>query len=153
MGDTPLSVWNDLRMVAKVVAWRDSRAATPRAADIGVTVLRALLEFGRLRSLVTFNAAEKIPKIYRRGDRAEIIWTNADMSAFVAKAAELDMTHVTDGLRLAALTGLRREDLVTLNGRRSPTSRSPRRHTSAVRASGCSRACPVSRRWTSYWKN
>ena len=113
-GDTPLPVWNDPRMVAKVIAWRDSRKSTPRAADIGVTVLRALLEFGRLRSIVTFNAAEKIPKIYRGGNRAEIIWTDDDMNAFLASAAELDMEHVADGLRLAALTGLRREDLVTL---------------------------------------
>ena len=101
-------------MVARVIAWRDSRSSTPRAADIGVTVLRALLEFGRLRSIVTFNAAAKIPKIYRGGTRAEIIWTDEDMSCFCQKAAEFDMSHVADGLRLAALTGLRREDLVTL---------------------------------------
>jgi integrase len=101
-------------MVAKVIAWRDSRKSTPRAADIGVTVLRALLEFGRLRSIVIFNAAENIPKIYRGGDRAEIIWTDDDMNAFLAKAVELGMGHVADGLRLAALTGLRREYLVTL---------------------------------------
>lgn len=113
-GDTPLAVWNDHRMVARVIAWRDSRSSTPRAADIGVTVLRALLEFGRLRSIVTFNAAAKIPKIYRGGTRAEIIWTDEDMSCFCQKAAEFDMSHVADGLRLAALTGLRREDLVTL---------------------------------------
>ena len=113
-GDTPLVVWNDPRMIAKVIAWRDSRASTPRAADMGVTVLRALLEFGRLRAIVSFNAADKIPKIYRGGDRAEIVWTADDLTAFLTKAAELDMQHVADGLRLASLTGLRREDLVTL---------------------------------------
>lgn len=113
-GSTPLAVWNDPRMVAKVVAWRDSRGDTPRAADIGVTVLRALLEFGRLRGRVAFNAAAKIPTLYRNGQRAEIIWTDDDVERFIAKATELNRPHLVDGLRLAALTGLRREDLVTL---------------------------------------
>ncbi len=113
-GDTPLALWNDPRMVAKVVAWRDSRAATPRAADIGVTVLRALLEFGRLRGRVIFNAAANIPTLYRNGQRAEIIWTQDDMTRFAEAAERLKRPHIWDGLRLAALTGLRREDLVTL---------------------------------------
>lgn len=113
-GDTPLTVWNDRRMVARVVAWRDTRAGTPRAADIGVTVLRALLEFGRLRARVTFNAADKIPKIYKGGDRSEIVWSEREIDRFVAVAGEMGMEHVADGLRLAALTGLRRDDLVTL---------------------------------------
>jgi integrase len=113
-GETPLEIWNDPRMIAKVVAWRDTRAATPRAADIGVTVLRALLEFGRLRGRVTFNAAANIPQLYKNGQRAEIIWTDDDISRFTAKAIELGQQHVVDGLRLASLTGLRRADLVTL---------------------------------------
>ena len=113
--ETPLAVWNDARMVAKVVAWRDSRANTPRAADIGVTVLRSLLEFGRLRGRVVLNVASDIPTLYRNGQRADIIWTDEDIAAFEVKAAELQRPLITDGLRLAALTGLRREDLVTLS--------------------------------------
>ena len=113
-GDTPLSIWCDPRMTAKVVAWRDSRAATPRAADVGVGTLRTLLEFGRLRGRVTLNAAEKIPTLYRNGQRANIIWTEEDMMRFTETAKQLDRMHVVDGLRLAALTGLRRADLVTL---------------------------------------
>jgi hypothetical protein len=34
-GKTPITVWNDPRMTSKVVAWRDSRADKPRAADMG----------------------------------------------------------------------------------------------------------------------
>lgn len=113
-GDVPLSVWSDPRMVAKVVAWRDSRAATPRGADIGVSTLRALLEFGRLRGRVTINVAAGIPALYRNGQRAEIIWTDDDMQRFTAAAAELKREHIADGMRLAALSGLRRADLVTL---------------------------------------
>lgn len=113
-GETPLEIWNDPRMTAKVVAWRDSRAHTPRGADIGVTVLRRLLEFGRLHGRVAINVATNIPQLYRNGQRAEIVWTDEDIARFTKVAIEQDKIHVLDGLRLAALTGLRREDLVTL---------------------------------------
>ncbi|WP_338243182.1 tyrosine-type recombinase/integrase [Aurantiacibacter hainanensis] len=113
-GDVPLAVWNDPRMVAKVVAWRDSRASTARAADIGVSTLRALLEFGRLRGRVSINVANGIPALYKNGQRSEIIWTEEDMLRFSASAEELGRPHIVDGLRLAALTGLRRADLVSL---------------------------------------
>ena len=113
-GDLPLDVWNDPRMTGKVVAWRDSRCSTPRAADIGVTVLRALLEFGRIRGRISINVASNIPTLYRNGQRAEIIWTDEDIDRFAEVARTQDRIHVLDGLRLAALTGLRREDLVTL---------------------------------------
>ena len=102
-------------MASKVIDWRDSRSETPRTADFGVVVLRALLKFGRLRGKVSINAAEGIPNLYHGGNRAEIIWTESDMAAFARASTKLELTHVNDGLRLAALTGLRRDDLVTLN--------------------------------------
>ncbi|SDD89260.1 Phage integrase family protein [Sphingomonas sp. YR710] len=110
----PLTVFNDPRMKAKIVAWRDSRAATPRAADMGVTVLKSLLAFGELRGKVITNVARGIPSLYRGGDRAEIIWTPDELTRFHAKAIEMSLPAASDGLRLAATTGLRREDLVTL---------------------------------------
>lgn len=113
-GKYPSNIWNDPRMVAKVIKWRDERAATPRAADIGVTVLCALLEFARLRGWVKINVARGIPRLYKGGERAEIIWTAADIAAFEAKAIDEEKVHALDGLRLAACTGLRRQDLVTL---------------------------------------
>jgi integrase len=113
-GDVLLSVWDDPRMVAKVVAWRDSRSATPRGADIGVTTLRAFLEFGRLRGRVSVNMAARIPALYRIGERVEIIWTHDDMQRFALIAARRGKQHVCDGMHPAALTGLRRADLVTL---------------------------------------
>lgn len=113
-GLTPLALWNDPRMVRKIMEWRDSRSSTPRAADLGVMVLRTLLEFGRLQASVTINVAVSIPTLYRGAQRAEIIWTDDDIAAFEGKANELGQPHIIDGLRLAALTGLRRSDLVTL---------------------------------------
>ncbi len=113
-GSTPLTLWNDPRMVRKVIAWRDSRSSTPRSADMGVGVLRALLRFGRERAAVRVNVADGIRALYRGGARAEIIWTDDDIATFTAKAIERGQEHIADGLRLAALTGLRRADLVTL---------------------------------------
>ena len=113
-GSKPISVWDDPRMVAKVMKWRDERAATPRSADMGVTVLRELLKFGRLRGRVRVNVAEGIPHLYKGGDRADIIWTAEDMEAFRLAAIEAKRPGLYDGLRLAALTGLRLSDLVSL---------------------------------------
>lgn len=87
-GDKPIGVWDDPRMVAKVMKWRDERAATPRSADMGVTVLRELLKFGRLRGRVRVNVVEGVPHLYKGGDRAEIIWTQADIEAFRLAATE-----------------------------------------------------------------
>ncbi|WP_447727242.1 tyrosine-type recombinase/integrase [Sphingomonas koreensis] len=113
-GSKPLSVWDDPRMVQKVIDWRDTRKDTPRTADIGIDVLKAFLEFARLRGRVRINVADKIPALYHGADRAEIVWTQDDIDRFTAKAEELKRTQVLDGLRLAAVTGLRRADLVTL---------------------------------------
>ena len=113
-GETPLEFWNNPKMKSKVVNWRDSRASTPRGADIGVTALSALLKFGVLRGHIEINVAEGIPKLYRGGTRAEIIWTDDDIERFLAAAKALGRPQIGDGLRLAALTGLRRADLVSL---------------------------------------
>jgi len=113
-GKTPLSIWSDPRMVKKVVEWRDTRASTPRPADMGVQVLFNLLAFGRLRGRVTVNVAADIPRLYKGGDRADIIWTQDEIDRFCVAAIQLDRPQLIDGIYLAALTGLRRQDLVTL---------------------------------------
>lgn len=113
-GKTPIAAWSSYKMVPFVVEWRDSRKTTPRTADLGVQVLRYVLEFARLRGHVRLNVAKDIPTLYRGGDRAEIVWTEIDIDTFIAKAIELERPQMADGLRLAALTGLRRADLVSL---------------------------------------
>lgn len=114
-GDAPIGVWNDSRMTAKVVAWRDELAATPRTADIGVTVLVALLKWARLHGQgVTINAAAEIPGLYKGGQREDIVWLPEEIERFTAAAVKAGQEHIVDGLRLCALTGLRRDDLVTL---------------------------------------
>lgn len=113
-GTTPLALWNDHRMVSKVMAWRDSRASTPRAADIGVTVLCELLKWGKLRARVAINVAADVPALYRGADRAEIIWTEADLARAKTAAIEINRPHVFDAIELATLTGFRRADLAAV---------------------------------------
>lgn len=111
-GETPIAFWSDPRMVGKVLAWRDSRASTPRAADIGITALAQLLAFGKLRARVSINVADGIPTIYRPEGREEIIWTADDLDRFAVAALALNRPHAIDAIWLACLTGFRRADLV-----------------------------------------
>lgn len=113
-GETPIRLWDDRRMLGKIIAWRDSMASTPRAADLGVQVLHFLLEFGRLRGRLAANVATGVPTLYRPAGRAEIVWTGEDLDRFAASAAELNRPLVTDAVRLACLTGFRKADLVAL---------------------------------------
>ena len=114
-GDFPKAVWNDPRMKAKVVLWRNSRKATPRTADIGITVLTCLLKWAVLAGQgIAINVATDIPRLYKGGNRQEIIWLHDDMERFAAAAQKAERPWVVDGLRLAALTGFRLADLVSL---------------------------------------
>lgn len=112
-GKTPLRFWSDPAMVTHVIKWRDSRADTPRAADMGITVLRELLKFAKLRGLVSINVADGIPTLYKGGNRAGIIWTEEDYDRFNWEAVRQEQAHISDGLWLAGYTGFRRADLVT----------------------------------------
>lgn len=113
-GDAPTAVWNDPRMKAKVVSWRNARKETPRAADNGVVVLSALLRWVGLNGHgVGINAAAEILRLYKGGNRQEIIWLPDDIDRFVAAPETIGRPWIADALRLS-LTGLRVADLATL---------------------------------------
>ena len=113
-GKFPVEVWNDPRMVTKAISWRDERKATPRTADMAVQVLDAALTYAKLHGRILINVATDIPRLYKGGDRAEIVWTDDDIARFTRTAIEKKAPQILDIMRLAAATGLRREDLVTL---------------------------------------
>lgn len=113
-GKFGLELWNDPRMVGKVVAWRDGMADTPRAADIGITVLSRVLEWGRLRARVKINVATGVPNLYHGADRSEIIWTPDDEDAFCRSALMMDRPLILDALDLASWTGFRLADLAAV---------------------------------------
>lgn len=108
-GKVPLTVFDDMRIRAKIIGWRDEAAGTPRKADYRVQVLSALLGYGRMLGLMRHNFSEGIPGLYKGGQRSEIVWTAAEIDAW-QKAPQ----PVRDAVNLARLTGLRRGDLIAL---------------------------------------
>lgn len=115
-GHVPLRIMADPRMRAEVLAWRNSMADTPRAADTHLTVLRAMLGWALLRGLVRVNVADGVPALWQGGNREEIIWLPEDCAAFDSARIGKWTTPqwLIDLRRLAEFTGLRRADLVGL---------------------------------------
>lgn len=90
--------------------WRDKFKATPRAADMGLQVLSRLLSFGMEEGLLQANAVEGVSRLYS-ADRSGIIWTDDDFKKLEGVASP----EVYRAVRLAALTGLRKSDLLRLS--------------------------------------
>lgn len=109
-GSTPISLWSKSAHLQAILAWRNEFRHQPRTADHQLTVLHHMLAWARLHGWVTTNIATGIPRLYRPGARAEIIWHQDEIDLFCSAAPK----HIRDGMRLAAATGLRRADLVAL---------------------------------------
>lgn len=90
--------------------WRDEMKHTPRQADMALQVLSKVLSFGVAEGKLQANACSGIPRIYK-SDRSEIIWTADDLEAISLEASK----EVMWAIRLAALTGLRKSDLLKLS--------------------------------------
>lgn len=96
-------------MRGDVLDWRDRWRAQPRAADLGIQAFSRLLSFGVDRGLLQLNILIGVAQLYE-ADRSDIIWEPGHFEAFNAAAS----VEVREGVELAALTGLRRGDLVHL---------------------------------------
>lgn len=108
-GREPLSAFDDRAAAQRIFAWRDRRAASPRRADYGVQVLKALLGWAAGRGLVERNRAAGIPPLYR-SDRRYKVWQDKDVDAFLAAApANLGLALI-----IALETGQRQSDLLSL---------------------------------------
>jgi integrase len=90
--------------------WHRSRKATPRAADVGLQVLSRLLSFGVAEGKLAANACKGVPYLHK-SNRADVIWTDDELATLVASAS----VEVGQAARLAALTGLRKADLLKLS--------------------------------------
>ncbi|MGD9664691.1 MAG: tyrosine-type recombinase/integrase, partial [Novosphingobium sp.] len=109
--DVPLAVLADPRARPKIVTWhRALSKGNARGADIAKDMLRRLFDWAIDEGLTTHNPAEKMKNLYRPSDRASIIWLPEDMDALNAVADQ----PLRDAIALAAMTGLRRADLVAL---------------------------------------
>lgn len=93
-----------------IYAWRDTMAATPRTANIRLTVLARVFSWGVDRGRLKTNPAAAITRLDEGPGRAEIIWADHELAALLAHCTP----HVARAVRLAALTGLRKADVVAL---------------------------------------
>lgn len=109
-GGLRLAQFDRPQMTPVIRAWRDEFKATPRTADVGLTVLSRLLSFGRAEGRLSINVVTPIPRLYK-GDRSDIIWTDDDLAELAKHASPEIMWAV----RLAVLTGLRQADVLRLS--------------------------------------
>ncbi|MCT2398483.1 tyrosine-type recombinase/integrase [Novosphingobium mangrovi (ex Huang et al. 2023)] len=113
-GKVPLRVFGDPRMTPKLVKWRDELAENNglRTADEHMKVMSMMLAWGTERGHVSCNPAVAVKRLWKGGNREEIVWTEEDCRAF--DTIETVPQWLVDARRLAEFTGLRRSDLVAL---------------------------------------
>ena len=111
IGGLPWAALDDRRVRADILTWRDQWAHQPRSADYAMQVMSRVLSWGTDRGLLALNAAAGVSQLYK-GNRADQIWTDEEIAAFVAGASSPEVGFI---VRLACVTGLRREDLASLS--------------------------------------
>ena len=136
-GDTSLAAMQQRGSRKLIKAWHQGMSSTPRAANIALTVLVRLFEFGVDEEDMARNPALNISRLDEGPGRADIIWTDEEFARLIAECKP----HMARALRLAWLTGLRREDLVRLRWDqvdmagsmiRRPTLKSRRKRTAYI---------------------
>lgn len=110
IGGLTYTLLEDRRVRKDILEWRDQWAATPRTADYAMQVLSRVLSFGVDRGMLAVNVAAGVKSLYDN-DRADKVWTSEEIDRFAAAAKSPEVAFI---VRLACLTGLRREDLVGL---------------------------------------
>jgi integrase len=108
-GDMPLRAIENPKARGEFKRWRDGMAATPRKADYAWTTLARVLSVAKDRGRIASNPCERGGRLYA-ADRADKIWTEADVARLLAMASpEMELA-----LMLALWTGQRQGDLLAL---------------------------------------
>lgn len=94
----------------QIDAWRRTMEATPRKANTALTVLVRVFEYGLETEEMERNPAAGMERLPEGPGRAGIVWTDAECAALLAACPPA----LSRAVRLAWLTGLRREDLIRL---------------------------------------
>lgn len=109
-GDMPLKALADPRVRGDFLDWRDRLATkSKRSADYAFSVLALILAWAHDRRRIAANPCEKPGRLYS-GSRADDIWTDAQVEAFLAKAPlQLHLPFL-----IAQWTGQRQADILRL---------------------------------------
>jgi integrase len=108
--DLSIAAFDNPKVRPIIRQWRNKYADTPRTADMGMQVLSRVCGYAVEQGKLIVNPCEGIKALYS-ADRAAIIRTDADIAA-IKQAVSPEVGHAID---LAALTGLRRGDLLRLS--------------------------------------
>ncbi|HEX4160776.1 MAG TPA: tyrosine-type recombinase/integrase [Rhizomicrobium sp.] len=108
-GRLPVRLFDRPIIKKDIRAWRDKWRTTPRKADYAKQVLSRVFGFMVAEGALATNPCEGIENLYSN-NRAAIIWNPDDVAALCAVASP----EVAWVVRLAALTGLRQGDLLSL---------------------------------------
>lgn len=95
---------------ALIYEWRDSMSATPRTANIRLTVLARVLSWGVDHERIKRNPAQGVTRLDEGPGRADIIWYDDELARLINACP----APVARAVRIAALTGLRKADVVAL---------------------------------------
>lgn len=108
-GSLPKVALDDPRVRRHFLKWRDEMSDRPRAADMGIGVLKTVLGWAVENVHVSSNQAEPISRLHSV-NKSDDIWTADDVAAFL-KHAPKELAWV---LQLAIYTGFRQSDLIRL---------------------------------------
>jgi len=107
--DLPIRALGEKGARKNLLEWRDSFAATPRAADMVMAVLSKIIAFAVDREDIPKHPLEKVAKL-ASSSRKDNIWSDGQVEAFKAKAP----ARMVLALELARWTGQRQGDLLKL---------------------------------------
>lgn len=107
--DDPAALFEDPGSRAEVAQWRENWKHSPKQYDYAATAVSIILNWARDAGIIAQHHCDRMRKLYG-SDRAEIVWTPADLERFNAIAPE----WVRRILTTATQTGLRPGDLIRL---------------------------------------
>ena len=109
LGDLTLTALISPKARSFLLTWRDKRANTPKTADELLGALSLVLNWAVNRGDLGTNPVANFPRIYKV-NRADIIWEPHHLQTLLAHADP----PIAAAVRLAAVTGLRKNDLIAL---------------------------------------
>lgn len=108
--EDPFAMFAEPESRGEVSDWRQQWAHSPKQFDYCGTVVTRFLNWAEDNGKISRHFCHKLPKVYE-SDRAEIVWTPADVDLFCQAAPE----YARRILICACETGLRPGDLAGLN--------------------------------------
>lgn len=106
----PVTLLEDRRFRAYAIAWRDQWSDSPRAAQYAWSVAKRIASWAHDRGTIGPHVITGGAALYK-SNRAELVWTSADIAAFNAAAPPAARRL----LAVALSTGLRAGDLARLS--------------------------------------